>query len=460
MHDGPQSFFAPSAYLPDGWRDDVRIDVDADGVIHQVAPGASADGCERLNGPCLPGIPNLHSHAFQRAMAGLAERTVSGRDSFWTWRDTMYGFLARLSPDDVSAIAAQLYVEMLKCGYTAVGEFHYLHHGTDGTPYTDRAEMSRRVIEAARSVGMGMTLLPVLYCHSGFGGKPPGDGQKRFINTPSALLSMIETLHDDYARDPQVEVGLALHSLRAVTPEELWEAVGALKDKRPDIPVHIHAAEQIAEIEQCAVWSGCRPVEWLLGNAAVDETWCLVHATHMTADETRALARSGAVAGLCPTTEANLGDGIFPLKDYIAAGGWFGIGSDSHISVNAGEELRLLEYGQRLLHLSRNVAAAGPDCSTGESLLQSALSGGRQALSRPIGQIAAGRRADLLVLDSADPSLAGHRSDTVLDAAVFAAPTIPVRDVMTAGRWQIVSGRHPGEEQILANFQRTLSRIR
>jgi formimidoylglutamate deiminase len=438
----------------------VRIDVDRDGFIAKVTPGGDADDGERLAGPCLPGLPNLHSHAFQRAMAGLAERMTGERDSFWTWRETMYRFVARLTPDDVAAIAAQLYVEMLKAGYTAVGEFHYLHHDPDGPPYADRAHMSRRVIEVARATGMGITHLPVLYCHGGFGGKPAGDGQKRFVNSPNNLASAITMLRDDYAADPQVAIGLALHSLRAVTPEELWEAVGAVKDMDADMPIHIHAAEQVAEVEACAVWSGKRPVEWLLDNAAVDRTWCLVHATHMTVEETAALARSGAVAGLCPTTEANLGDGTFPLRDYMTQGGTFGIGSDSHISVNAGEELRLLEYGQRLKHLSRTTAASIEMPSAGEALYARALAGGRQALGRPIGRIEAGHRADWIVLDADHPALAGHEPNTLLDAAVFAAPSLPVRDVMTGGIWRVREGHHRDEKAVFAAFRRAYDGIR
>jgi formimidoylglutamate deiminase len=320
--------------------------------------------------------------------------------------------------------------------------------------------MSVRVIEAAGAVGMGITHLPVLYCHGGFGGKPAGDGQKRFVNSPDSLASMITMLRDDYAADPQVAVGLALHSLRAVTPEELWEAVGAVKDRDANTPIHIHAAEQVAEVEDCAVWSGKRPVEWLLDNAAVDRTWCLVHATHMTAEETAALAASGAVAGLCPTTEANLGDGIFPLGDYLTAGGAFGVGSDSHVSVNAGEELRLLEYGQRLKHLSRATVASLETPSAGEALYARALDGGRRALGRPVGRIEAGHRADLVVLDGNHPALAGHDRDTLFDAAIFAAPSLPVRDVMTGGAWRVQAGHHRDARAVFDAFRRTCDGIR
>ncbi|MCB2099511.1 MAG: formimidoylglutamate deiminase, partial [Rhodobacterales bacterium] len=332
--------FAPAALLPHGWADDVLLEVADDGALAAVTPGAEPPAeAERLPGPVVPGVPNLHSHAFQRAMAGLAEVAGPADDSFWTWRQVMYGFLARLTPDDVGAIARLLYIDMLKAGYTAVGEFHYLHHGPDGTPYGDRAELSERVIAAARSAGIGITHLPVLYGNNGFGGAAPSDGQRRFLNSPDALLGLVDTLKSRHGANPDVAVGVAPHSLRATTPEALAAAVAGV----PDGPIHIHIAEQTREVDECLAWSGTRPVDWLFDHHAVDGRWCLVHATHVTPAEAARLAISGAVAGLCPTTEANLGDGLFPVTDYAAAGGVMGIGSDSHITVDPAQEMRWLE---------------------------------------------------------------------------------------------------------------------
>ncbi|MGH6949008.1 MAG: formimidoylglutamate deiminase, partial [Kiloniellales bacterium] len=376
-----QIFFAPHALLADGWAESVLLTVGPGGDIAAVARDverARSEGAERLRGPVLPGLANLHSHAFQRAMAGLAERAGPAEDSFWTWRQAMYALASRLTPEGLQAIAAQLYVELLKQGYTAVGEFHYLHHAPDGRPYDDLATLSRAILAAAAESGIGLTLLPVLYGYGGFGGKPAGEGQRRFLNDPARFLTLIGTLIATTSGDPQLRIGIAPHSLRAVTPESLRETLRGLESLDASAPVHIHIAEQEAEVEQSLAWCKRRPVEWLLEEIGVDARWCLVHATHMSAEETLALANSGAVAGLCPTTEANLGDGFFPARDYLAAGGRFGIGSDSHISISPREELRWLEYGQRLLHRRRNLLAEGPGGSVGARLYKAALAGGAQ----------------------------------------------------------------------------------
>ncbi|MDE0335931.1 MAG: formimidoylglutamate deiminase, partial [Defluviicoccus sp.] len=356
---------------PEGWLAPGRIEIGGDGRIAAVGAG---EGSERVGGIALPGMPNLHSHAFQRAMAGLTERAGPGADSFWTWRETMYRFVARLDPNDVEAIAAQLYCEMLKAGYTAVAEFHYLHHAPDGSPYGDPAEMAERVTAAARRTGIALTLLPVLYDAGGFGGAPTGGAQRRFANDADRLLGIVETMRQRHGAEPGFRVGLAPHSLRAVGPESLADAVAGLDAMDGDASIHIHIAEQTREVEDCVAWSGRRPVEWLLDAHDVGPRWCLVHATHMTDGETRALAATGAVAGLCPTTEANLGDGLFPLQHYLETGGRLGIGSDSHVSVSPVEELRWLEYGQRLTSRRRNVAAS-PEGSTGARLHAAALDG-------------------------------------------------------------------------------------
>jgi formimidoylglutamate deiminase len=454
------TLFAELALLPDGWARDVRFEFAADGSLAAAAPGRRADRAARAAGPVLPGMPNLHSHAFQRAMAGLAERAGPGDDSFWTWREVMYGFVRRLTPEQLEAVAAQLYLEMLKAGYTAVGEFHYLHHDPEGRRYADPAEMSRRILAAARRTGIGLTHLPVLYGYGGFGGQPAGDGQRRFINHPDGFLELLEALYGATRDDPQLALGIAPHSLRAVTPETLKAALAGLDALDPAAPVHIHVAEQQKEVHDCIDWSGQRPVEWLLVNMDLGPRWCLVHATHMTEQETGRLARSGTVAGLCPTTEANLGDGVFPAADYLAHGGAFGIGSDSHISISPVEELRWLEYGQRLTAKRRNLLSgdsAAP--SVGTRLVRTALAGGARALGRPIGQLAPGCRADLVVLDADCPALAGRPEAVLLDALVFAGNDNPVRDVMVGGRWVVREGHHDEEPAILAGYRAALAAL-
>ncbi len=458
------SVFAERALLPDGWARDVLFEIAADGALTAVTPGAQAGAAPRAGGVVLPGMPNLHSHAFQRAMAGLAERAGPGEDSFWTWREVMYGFVARLTPEQVETIAAQLYVEMLKAGYTAVGEFHYLHHGPDGSPYADLAEMSRRVIAAAKAAGIGITQLPVLYGYGDFGGQGAGEGQRRFLNDPDRFLELVEGLLKEYRGDPNVRVGIAPHSLRAVTPETLAAVLDGLETLDAGAPIHIHIAEQHGEVRDCIEWCGLRPVEWLLQNAAVGPRWCLVHATQVTEEEARRLAGSGAVAGLCPTTEANLGDGVFPAPAYLAAGGAFGIGSDSHISVSPIEELRWLEYGQRLTLRRRNLLARGPEdvpggASVGARLFEDALAGGAQALGRPIGRLAPGARADLLVVDPERPNLTGRAGALFLDALVFAGNDNPVTGVMVGGDWVVRDGRHVREDVIFTAYKAALAEL-
>jgi formimidoylglutamate deiminase len=438
---------------PEGWLSPGWIEVDETGAVSEVSADTPKGGeAEAIDGFAVPGMPNLHSHAFQRAMAGLAEHRGTEADSFWTWRETMYRFVALVTPEDIEAIAAQLYVEMLKAGYTAVAEFHYVHHAPDGAPYDDRAAMSKAVFAAASAAGIGLTHLPVLYAAGGFGGKAPGGSQRRFLNDLDGLFAIIDAVAEDA---PQRRTGLALHSLRAVPPDLLNAALDRADD---GAPIHIHIAEQRREVEDCLSWSGKRPVDWLLDNAAVDARWCLVHATHMEEREVARLAESGAVAGLCPTTEANLGDGLFPLRAYLDRGGRLGIGSDSHISVSPVEELRWLEYGQRLVSGERNVAGA-PGASTGRALYEAALAGGAQACGRPIGSLAPGKRADLVVLDGAHPILAGVGPEHTLDAAIFSGNANLVRDVMVGGRWVVRGGRHAEEERIGQDYRRVVTRL-
>ena len=457
---GAARYFAERAFLPHGWAHRVLIEVDAAGNISRLQEGAEPEQAEVLDGPVLPGFPNLHSHAFQRAMAGLAERAGKIEDSFWTWREVMYRFLARLGPEEVEAIAAQLYVEMLKAGYTAVGEFHYLHHDPRGEPYDNVAELAVRVVSAARRSGIGMTLLPVLYGYGGFGGQAAGEGQRRFLNPPERLLEIVRRAIDLTHHDANFRVGLAPHSLRAVTESTLREVLGGLSELDREAPIHIHVAEQTKEVEDCVAWSGRRPVEWLFDCQPVSPQWCLVHATHVSDAEMLALANSGAVAGLCPTTEANLGDGLFPAVAYLKAGGLFGIGSDSHISISPIEELRWLEYGQRLLHRARNLICgdAGRG-SVGASLIAGALAGGAQALGRPIGRLVEGARSDLLVLDGQSPNLLGRSEKVLLDALVFAGNANPVKHVMVGGRWCVRDRRHAAGDEILEGYRLALARL-
>ena len=448
--------FAEAALLPSGWARHVRLTIDDAGAIARVEADASEAGAERLAGPVVPGMPNLHSHAFQRGMAGLTEQGGRGGDDFWGWREVMYRFLAALQPEDVRAIAAQLYLEMVCAGYTAVGEFHYLHNAPDGTPYADRAAMAQAILDAAGEIGIGLTLMPSLYQSGSFGGAAPTSGQRRFISGTDEVLASIAMLMARHRDDPQVRIGIAPHSLRAVPPEPLAAAVGALRRLDASAPIHIHVAEQQREVDQCLAWSRARPVDWLLDHAPVDEHWCIVHATHMTADERTHLARSGAVAALCPTTEGNLGDGFFDLAKYLRAGGRWGIGTDSHVSIDPAEELRWLDYGQRL-RAERRMALG--DRGGGTALWSAAAEGGRQALGRPIGRIETGSRADLVVLDGDAPALYGRSGDMIADSLVFAGRAKLVRDVMIGGRWRVRERHHAAEQRIDDAYRRTLDRI-
>ena len=453
------ALWAETALLPDGFAAGVRLEIDEGGDLASVQAGSSAAGAERLAGIVLPGVPNLHSHAFQRALAGLAERQGADEASFWSWRAVMYRFLERIGPDELAAIAAQLYVEMLEAGYTAVGEFHYLHHQPDGRPYADPAELSQAILAARRQAGIGLTHLPVLYMAGGFGGAPPDPGQRRFVNDLDAFGALLERLRAAVAGDPDLRLGLAPHSLRAVPDQALLEALVMLDRIDPEAPVHIHVAEQVREVRDCLAWCGRRPVAHLLEVAPVGSRWCLIHATHMDDDETLELARSGAVAGLCPTTEANLGDGLFNLAAFLEAGGRFGIGSDSHVSVSPVEELRWLEYGQRLDTLRRLVAASLEQPHCGARLWQAALAGGAQALGRRMGRLAPGHRADLIRLDADHPVLAGRRGDRLLDSLVFAGNANPVQDVMVGGRWLVRDGRHRARAEVAGRYRAALRRL-
>ena len=441
------------ALLPGGWARDVRVQVSASGDFGKILPGGDPKGIRRVAGAVVPGIPNLHSHAFQRAMAGLTECGSTAEYGFRSWREQMYAFLARLSPDDVQVVASQLYAEMLRHGYTAVAEFHYLRNDPHGRRYGVPHEVALRLHEAAAATGIGLTLLPTLYRVADFGADAPLEEQRRFVATVDEIIGDDEALRRAMAGDGNRRVGLALHSLRAVPPGDLAEAVAALEATDPAAPIHIHVAEQVTEVRACLSWTGASPVEWLLDHAPVDARWCAVHATHMTAEETRALAASGAVAGLCPTTEANLGDGVFPLASYLVGGGRWGVGSDSHVSVSPVADLRMLEYSQRLTMHERNVAGGRRAHSTGRALLEGAWAGGAQASGRRLGAIRPGFRADLVVLDTDHPALVGKDEDQLLDAWIFSGEDTPVRDVMVGGAWVVKDGRHFGQEEIATAYR-------
>jgi formiminoglutamate deiminase len=454
-HDGqrmPNSYHFDHALLPSGWARDVRVDV-SDGNVAKVTPNAARSGATPIAGFAIPGLPNLHCHAFQRGMAGLAERRGPAHDSFWTWREVMYRFLGKLTPDDVEAITAFAYMGMLETGFTAVGEFHYLHHDIDGRPYADLGEMAARIGSAAAATGIGLTLLPTLYMHGGFGGATPNEGQRRFLNDPDRYAALIARSREIVTALPDARVGIAPHSLRAVTPQALREAVAA----HGDGPIHIHAAEQTREVVDCIAALGSPPVAWLLDNAGVDQRWCLIHATHMTVDETQRFAASGAVAGLCPLTEASLGDGIFNGAEFFASGGRFGVGTDSNIQIGAAAELRLLEYSQRLKLRTRNVFADEAE-STGTRIYTDACQGGAQALGRRIGAIEAGKRADIVVLDGGHPDLAAGAT-SALDAYVFVAGRALVQGVMVGGEIVVTDGQHSQHDAITARYRKTLARL-
>jgi formiminoglutamate deiminase len=449
-----RELFFDHALLPSGWAHDVRIGI-AGGMIGSVADKASRAGAERMAGIAVPGLPNVHCHAFQRAMAGLTERRGQDADSFWTWREPMYRLLNRVSPDDFQAIAAFAYMQMLEAGFTAVGEFHYLHHDIDGRPYADLGEMAARVASASAEARIGLTLLPSFYEFGGFGGQAPAAAQRRCLNDPERFLKLLDRTRAILAALPDARIGIAPHSLRAVSPDTLR----AVCDAAPEGPIHIHAAEQMREVDESLATLGARPVEWLVDNIGLDQRWCVVHATHTTDREIRTLASTGAVVGLCPLTEASLGDGIFDAVSYLAAGGRFGIGSDSNVQIDAAAEMRQLEYGQRLTRRARNVLTLRPGESTGRRIFETALVGGAQALHQPIGAIAAGLRADIVLLDDNHPDLAPRRNDEWLDAWIFVVGRPGVNTVLVGGEIVVENGRHVAEPTIESRYRAVVARL-
>lgn len=439
--------WAERALLPGGWAESVRVEINADGRVGQVRTGADPEG-QRV-GLLLPAMANLHSHAFQRAMAGLSEsRGPHPRDTFWTWRQIMFRFLDHLTPDDVEAIAALVQMEMLEAGFATNVEFHYLHHQPGGVPYANLAEMSDHIAAAAARTGIGLTLLPVHYQFGGCDGRPLGPGQARFGTDPDLFARLLDAAEDALRPLPaDAGIGVAPHSLRAVSPD----ALRLCATLRPDRPLHMHLAEQIPEIEEVRAVHGLRPVEWLLEHCAPDRRWTLIHLTHMTDDETCRLAATGAVAGLCPITEASLGDGIFNGTVWRDAGGRLGFGSDSNIRISLVEELRGLEYSQRLRDTARAILAE-PERSTGRVLYDAGLDGGATAAGRDTGAIREGLWADLCALALDTPVMAGRKGDRMLDSLVFAGGDGLVREVWAAGRHVVQGGRHPDHDRIVADY--------
>jgi formiminoglutamate deiminase len=444
-----QAIFSELALLPDGWASKVRLIIENGRFAHLQRDAAASPEDERV-AVLLPGMSNVHSHGFQRGMAGLTEYRGPEADNFWSWRELMYRFVGRMTPDDIEAITAMAYVEMLESGYTRVGEFHYVHHDVEGRAFADPAETATRIVAAAHATGIALTLLPVFYAHSNFGGQPPAPGQRRFITTPDQYANLVGACRRLAASLPDARVGVAPHSLRAVTPEQL-QVVTALAGGGP---IHIHAAEQVREVEDCRAWSGTTPVQWLLDHAALDEHWCLVHATHLTREEIAGLAASGAVAGFCPVTEANLGDGIAPASSFMAAGGVFGIGTDSNVLISVREELRQLEYSQRLRDRSRNVLATRDTQSTGHALFAGAQRGGSRALGvEQDGAIVEGAPADCfsLATESALPT-----RDALLDSFIF-APAPRVQHLWRGGRKVVSGGVHCARPAVRQRYDRSLA---
>ena len=462
-----KKYYAKNILLSEGWATDKTLTIE-NGIITAITAGKESNAHEFL-GSVIPGMVNCHSHAFQRAFAGFSEQGSEGKDSFWTWRKIMYKFLAQLSHDDAQVIAQQLYIEMLKMGYTRVAEFHYLHHDIDGEAYSNKhpenqsqnklATMAQAIFKAAQSSGIGLTMLPVLYQYAGFGQQIPNDGQKRFINSTAQfnqLVSECFALTEEYQN---TNIGIAPHSLRAVDKVSIKEAVKHVRSLDNKAPIHIHIAEQQQEVIDCLQHYSKRPVQWLLDNIKLDEHWCLIHATHINEQEQQGIVASKAIAGICPTTEANLGDGVFPTAEFLAKNGTFAIGSDSHISVNPIEELRWLEYAQRLTKQQRAILSSPETASVGQNLWNRAAKGGAQSTNSNTGELAVGKQADLLVLDEKQTSLFANKNNHLLDSIIFASQKNTVKDVMVNGCWVVENGKHTQEQSSADNFSTLLTKL-
>jgi len=466
-----KKYYAKNILLSDGWATDKTITIE-NGIITAITSGKDASAYVLL-GAVIPGMVNCHSHAFQRAFAGFSEQGSEGKDSFWTWRKIMYKFLAQLSHDDAQVIAQQLYIEMLKMGYTRVAEFHYLHHDLDGNTYSQKdsenqsqnqsqdklATMAHAIFKAAKNSGIGLTMLPVLYQYAGFGQQEPNEGQKRFINSTAQFNQLVSECFALTKEYPNTNIGIAPHSLRAVDKKSITKAVEHVRSLDNKAPIHIHIAEQQQEVTDCLQHYSKRPVQWLLDNIELDEYWCLIHATHINEQEQKGIVASKAIAGICPTTEANLGDGIFPTTEFLALKGTFAIGSDSHISVNPIEELRWLEYAQRLTKQQRAILASPEVASVGQNLWHKAAMGGAQSTNSNTGALSVGKQADLLVLDEKQTSLFANNNDHLLDSVIFASQKNTVQDVMVNGHWVIQNGEHKQAQSSADNFAKLLQKL-
>jgi formimidoylglutamate deiminase len=454
------ALFASHALLPSGWARDVLVEWDATGIISGVASNAAPGAAPRAAGPLLPGIANVHSHAFQRAMAGLAEFRGHPTDDFWTWREEMYRLVQILTPEDVEAIARHLYIEMLRHGYTTVAEFHYMHNDRDGKPYADKAEIANRIVAAAGESGIALTLLPVLYAHGGFGHKLLSPAQKRFGGDPAFVIEILREVAAFHLPNPLLRLGVAPHSVRAVDALLLTELVDAAARLDATMPIHMHVSEQVGEVSECIETHGTTPLAWVRDLVDVNERWCFIHATHLTQIEMRSLGATGACVGLCPMTEANLGDGVFEFVPWFEARRSWSIGGDSHVSVSPFEELRALEYSQRLRHRVRNVIADEDSPDVAANLWRGAAVGGALATGQPAGMIAVGKRADLVALDGEDLDFEGLEGPASLGVAIFSGNSNRVRDVFVAGRRVVESGRHAAQDSAAAAFRSTLKRLR
>ncbi len=449
--------FAEKALLDTGWASDQLLTIE-NGVITQITQGI-ADDADKVVSTIIPGMVNCHSHAFQRAFAGFSEQGSEGKDSFWTWRNIMYQFLEQLSVEDAQLIATQLYIEMLKSGYTRVAEFHYLHHDNQGAPHTELEAMANAIFQASNASGIGLTMLPVLYQFSGFGEQTPNHGQRRFINSTAQFNELVSACAELAKRTPNTNVGIAPHSLRAVNKQGLIDAVNHVRSLDDKAPIHIHIAEQQKEVEDCLAHYQKRPVQWLLDNVNIDKHWCLIHATHIDESELNGMVETGAIAGICPTTEANLGDGIFPTTEFMAKQGTIAVGSDSHISVNPVEELRLLEYAQRLIKQQRAILATTKTPSVGLNLWQQAAKGGAQSTSSNTGELAVGKQADIVVLDQDKLNCFATGEKYSLDSLIFASQNNCIKDVMVNGQWVIEDHQHPLEQDIQNRFSDLLAKL-
>lgn len=452
---GGDTIWFEAALVGGEWRNSVRISI-ADGRIGGCEAEVSPLPSEPRHGIAVPGLTNLHSHAFQRGMAGLAEVRGPAHDSFWTWREIMYRFLAAMTPDDVEAVAALAYAEMLEAGFTRVAEFHYLHHQPDGAAYADPAEMAGRIAAAGAATGIQVALLPCFYAHGGIGGAPPVPGQRRFVTSLDQFAALVDRSAAIGHSAAYRVAGIAPHSLRAVTEAQ----IRAVLDIAAGRPIHMHVSEQPKEVDDCLAWSGQRPLEWLLDRFDLGR-WCLIHATHTTSEELAGAAAHGATMGLCPITEANLGDGIFKTAEWVARGGGFGVGSDSNVMIGLADELRQLEYAQRLATGMRNAIAAEPGQSTGRLLLDRAHAGGARSVGeQPIGGgLCVGAPADIVELDPGHVALVGRQGDALIDGWLFAADRTAVRSVWSLGRPVVSEGRHLARERVAARYATVIRRI-